>query len=280
MPKTVREIPFFPIQLFKSLDIKAGSWTEEDTFFSSGTMGSVRSKHLVRSVVDYTDNARFIWTQHFGPIGNYAFLSLLPNYHDNPSSSLLCMVEDFMTHGSLKQTYYYVDDHKSLHEHLIQLDSEGHQVVLFGVSFALLDYIDQYRHTFVNDPIVIETGGMKKYRREVTRKELHDQLSSKFRGAKIISEYGMTECLSQLYCLDGKHFTLNDRMQVLIADPSDPMTILPEGQRGRICIMDLANVDTMPFISTDDLGILHDGGVEILGRLDASDQRGCNYLIG
>lgn len=280
MPKTVSEIPFFPIQLYKSLDIKADTWTEEATFQSSGTTRSSRSKHHVRSIADYTANARTIWAQHFGAVEDYAFLSLLPNYHDNPSSSLLCMVEDFMKRGSLKQTYYFLDDHEALHEQLMALDREGRQVVLFGVSFALLDYIDQYHHTFVNVPHIVETGGMKKYRREITRQELHDQLASKFKGARIISEYGMTECLSQLYCLDGKHFQLHDRMQVLIADPSDPLTILPEGQRGRICIIDLANIDTMPFISTDDLGILHEDGVEILGRLDVSDQRGCNYLIG
>ncbi len=185
-----------------------------------------------------------------------------------------------MLRGALKRTHYYLDDLSALHQHLHTLDSAGHKVVLFGVSFALLDYIDQYSHTFVNTPIVIETGGMKKNRREITREELHHQLKQKFEGAHIISEYGMTECMSQLYCKDGKNFELNDRMQVFITDASDPLTILPQGERGRICLIDLANIDTMPFIATDDLGILHDTGVEILGRLDASDLRGCNYLIG
>jgi len=279
-PDTVRDIPFFPIELFKELEVKAGKWNSELIFYSSGTTATTRSKHHISDKKAYLDNARYIWTRHFGPLENYTFLSLLPSYHDNPSSSLLCMVQNFMLHGASQQEHYYLDDFHGLQKHLDDLDEKGRETVLFGVSFALLDYAENHRHTFVNTPLVIETGGMKKFRQEVTRTTLHERLKSCFSGARIISEYGMTECLSQMYCEDNIHFKYNDRMQIWIVDPTDPLTLLEDGRRGRICIIDLANIDTMPFIATSDLGIRHNNGVEILGRIDASDVRGCNYLIG
>lgn len=279
-PHHVEEIPFFPISLFKEISIKTGAWESELTFTSSGTTQMVRSQHYVKDGLWYLNNTEHIWQDRFGSLNDYAFLSLLPNYHDNPSSSLLYMIRHFMLNSQLGQENYFIEDHQGLHDTIERLKMESKRVVLFGVSFALLDYVEQYKHVGVDQLIVVETGGMKKNRREITRRGLHDILSAGFGGATIASEYGMTECLSQLYCTDGFNFLLHDRMRVLICDPTDPGTLLPTKRRGRINIIDLANIDTLSFIATDDLGQANsDNEVEILGRLDASDLRGCNYLI-
>lgn len=278
-PETVREIPFFPISLFKDRQIKAGTWEEEKIFYSSGTTSQKRSQHYIREVDLYLKNAKHIWTSHFEEVSHYHFISLLPSYHANPSSSLISMVRDFMMQGRSQEERYHLDNFDVLKEELISLDKQNIPTVLFGVAFALLDFIDIHQITFVNTPLIIETGGMKKYRKEVTRFELHESLRRGFNGAHIISEYGMTECLSQMYCLDGQYFSPNDRMDIVIMDPTDPRHPIGLGQRGRICIIDLMNIDTMPFIATDDIGIKTSDGVEILGRMDASEVRGCNYLI-
>lgn len=279
-PQHVEDIPFFPISLFKDISVKSGSWESEVVFTSSGTTQVTRSQHNVKDGQWYLDNAQHIWEKRFGSLSDYVFLSLLPNYHDNPSSSLLYMIRHFMLHSQLGQELYFVADHQSLYDAIEVHKKESRRVVLFGVSFALLDYVARYQHLNVGRLMVVETGGMKKNRREITRRGLHDMLKAGFGKAVIASEYGMTECFSQLYCTDGTNFALNDRMQVLISDPTDPGTFLSINKRGRINIIDLANIDTLSFIATDDLGQANSKSeVEILGRLDASDLRGCNYLI-
>ena len=279
-PYHVDDIPFFPISLFKEISIKSGAWESQLTFTSSGTTQMTRSQHHVKDGDWYLDNAEHIWLNRFGPLSDYVFLSLLPNYHDNPSSSLLYMMRHFMLHGELGQERYYIDNCQGLYESIERYKEESKRIVLFGVSFALLDYVERYQHADADRMMVVETGGMKKNRQEITRRGLHDMLSQGFGDATIVSEHGMTECLSQLYCTDGLNFKLNDRMRVLISDPTDPGVLLPEKRRGRVNIVDLANIDTLSFIATDDLGQANsDTEVEILGRLDASDIRGCNYLI-
>lgn len=279
-PHHVEEIPFFPISLFKEVSIKSGAWDSELTFTSSGTTQMTRSQHHVKDGQWYLKNAEHIWQKRFGPLSDYVFLSLLPNYHDNPSSSLLYMIRHFMLNSQIGEEHYFVNDEQGLHDAIERYKLKAKRIVLFGVSFALLDYVERYQHSDVSQLKVVETGGMKKNRQEITRQALHSALAEGFEGATIASEYGMTECLSQIYCTDGANFNLNDRMRILISDPTDPGTLLPINRRGKINIIDLANIDTISFIATDDLGLANtDGDVEILGRLDASDLRGCNYLI-
>ena len=277
-PNDVHEIPFLPISLFKNQVIKTGVWKEELLFYSSGTTSHSRSVHYIRDREWYLGNCQFIWESIFNPIHEFNFISLLPNYHENPSSSLLNMVSYFMLSGLEKKEAFYLDT-EELNQRLIGMLHQNERCVLFGVSFALLDYAQKHTHKNAANLIVVETGGMKKYAKEITREDLHNRLRECFCGAQIISEYGMTECLSQMYCSDGKHFDPNDRMQVIISDPTDPFECGWWEERGRINLIDLANYDSIAFIATDDLGINRAEGTEILGRLSNTDLRGCNYLI-
>ncbi len=278
-PQTIDDIPFLPITLFKSNIIKTGIWEDEAVFESSGTTGQKRSRHFIFSLESYLQNARHIWELQFGSIAQYEFVSLLPSYQSNPSSSLIKMVSDFMMHGSAQREQYFYNRPAELYEHIEKTQKLNKPCVLFGVSFALLDYLEQFYHRHCPQLTIVETGGMKKFRREITRAQLHRALKDGFRGARIVSEYGMTECLSQMYASDGSHFKDNDRMKILISDPSDPIHVYRDSIRGRINIIDLANIDTICFITTDDLGLQNDEGTQILGRLENSDLRGCNYLI-
>ena len=274
------DIPFCPVSLFKSNDIKTGRWEPEKVFLSSGTTVMERSKHAVREVSFYHQNTAHIWQQYFEDLGEFDFVSLLPNYHENAASSLLSMVAYFMKHSRLGKEQFYLNDTDDLYRYLESSKESRHKTILIGVSFALLSYLDLHAHKDMAHLIVIETGGMKRYREELTRSELHGRLLEGFQSALLCSEYGMTECLSQIYAIGGSQFKLNDRMRTLISDPSDPFCMLPLGRTGRVNIIDLANIDTLSFFATDDIGRMLDGEhVEILGRISNSDLRGCNYLI-
>jgi len=277
---SIADIPFCPVSLFKSNLIKSGDWDVEKIFLSSGTTQMERSRHAVRDLAWYHENARHIWEQEFGLLNEFDFISLLPNYHENPSSSLISMVSYFMSHSRTGEENYFLDNLEQLYTYLENSKVSNRKTVLIGVSFALLTYIDSYQHDNLEHVIVVETGGMKRYRKELTRDALHERLSRGFGSASICSEYGMTECLSQIYAIDGREFQLNDRMHVVISDPSDPFCVLPFDRTGRVNIIDLANIDTLAFFATDDIGRkTAQQRVEILGRISNSDLRGCNYLI-
>jgi hypothetical protein len=272
------DIPMFPIEFFKTSNIKTGEWLEEVTFKSSGTTGK-RSTHFIQDVDFYHSNARHIFEEYIGPVKEYEFLGLLPNYQSNPDSSLISMVDYFISLSRFEGGYF-LEDQEGLYEHLEGNKEKNRPTVLFGVSFALMEYAQQFKHSEFFSLTVIETGGMKKHAEEITREQLQNVLKGAFEGSNIVSEYGMTECHSQMYALNDSQFHMNDRMRVLIADPTDPFRLLPIGQKGRIHIIDLANVSTISFIATDDIGLISsEGKVEILGRLSNSDLRGCNYLI-
>ncbi len=278
LPATPADIAFAPISFFKTQEIKTGEWEPITLFRSSGTGGD-RSQHLIRHLAFYHQNAADLFEVYFDDIAGIEFLGLLPNYHDNPDSSLLSMVSHFMDR-SMHDCAYYLDDQAGLCRHIEANKVLGRPTVLFGVSFALLDYTEQYEHDGLDDLIVIETGGMKKFRREMTRAEIHGELARCFTDAQICSEYGMSECLSQLYSTHDGRFEMNERMRIVITDPTDPFQVLPNGRKGRVNILDLANVHSMSFFATDDIGVVHaDQTVEILGRMDSADLRGCNYLI-
>ena len=191
--KTSNEIPSLPVSLFKNTEIKTGQWREETVFLSSGT-GGMQSKHLIRQISDYHENATNIFEDTYGPLKQYSFLALLPNYMMNPASSLISMVDHFMKCTPDKPSGYFLKNYGELKEQLIDNRNLGIPTILFGVSFALLDFDSQYEIRNLENTIVIETGGMKKYQKEITRMELHAQLKSCFQRAQIHSEYGMTEC--------------------------------------------------------------------------------------
>lgn len=276
--QNIVDIPMMPIELFKTTKIISGEWAEKTVFKSSGTEGK-RSSHYIQDLDFYHSNAQYIFESCIGEVKEYEFLGLLPNYQSNPASSLISMVDYFISLSRFEGGYY-LDDAEGLFRHLEENKEKNRPTILFGVSFALMDYAEKFAHTDIYSLTVIETGGMKKYAKEITRSEVQLALRNAFSGSNIVSEYGMTECHSQMYALNEKEFRMNDRMRILIADPTDPFRLLSDGQKGRIHIIDLANVSTISFIATDDIGMItSDGRVEILGRLSNSDLRGCNYLI-
>jgi hypothetical protein len=280
-PVTLRDYPFCPISTFKHHDLKSEEWgPAERCFMSSGT-GGVRSKHYVRDLNHYHKITERIFEQEFGSLKDYQILGLLPHYSDNPQSSLLSMVEHFMN-CSAYEGMTVLSDLDTLFRQINDNKDKGVPTLVIGVSFALLDYANKYQHELNDSFLIIETGGMKKYKREMSKEVIHKAIRDSFSGAKICSEYGMTECLAQAYSKDSTWIRMNDYFKVVITDPTDPRQVLPEGRTGRINIIDLANVSTLSFIATDDIGKVSTDDPElfqVLGRLSNTDLRGCNYLI-
>ena len=274
--KSVKEIPFLPIEFFKSERIIC-TQQEEITFLSSGTTGSVQSKHLVSDVKVYEQSYLKGFEHFYGSIKDYVVLALLPAYAERKGSSLIYMVDDLIRKSENAASGYYLYNHEELHQKLEVLKNE--KVLLIGVSFALLDFVEKHQ---VNLPnlIVMETGGMKGRREELTRDELHIELTKGFGVEKIHSEYGMTELLSQAYSRGNGIFETSNWMKILIRDVNDPFYYLPENKSGGINIIDLANVNSCSFLATQDLGrIKPSGNFEVIGRYDNSDVRGCNLLV-
>lgn len=274
-----RQIPFMPIQFFKTQEIITSGLEAEITFSSSGTTGMISSQHLVADLKWYERSFQLAFEQFYGDVKDIAILALLPSYLERSGSSLIYMVDDLINRSEQAESGYFLYNHDELYDRLMELKKRGIKTVLFGVTYALLDFVEQFRLSFP-DLIVMETGGMKGKRKEMIREELHDILSGGFGVTKIHSEYGMTELLSQGYSKgDGRFFTPN-WMKVLIRDTNDPLTLIDHKKTGAINVIDLANYHSCSFIATQDLGKYHDdGSFEILGRFDNSDIRGCNLLI-
>jgi hypothetical protein len=273
------EIPFIPIQFFKLHKITTGDDHIDKIFKSSGTGGS-RSKHYVKDINIYKRACFKGFEFFYGPPGNYCFLALLPSYLENESSSLIYMVDHFITASKYSDSGYYLYDHQSLINKLSDLEKHKIPVILIGVSFALADLAAKYELNLKHTTIM-ETGGMKGRRKEITRMELHELLCSSFHQETIHSEYGMSELLSQAYSKGRGIFYPPPWMKIFIRDMYDPFNYLPPGKTGGINIIDLANVFSCAFIETQDLGRLNnDGSFEVLGRFDESDIRGCNLMIG
>ena len=277
--KNIEDIPFLPIQFFKSRDIQTGAWKPSLTFTSSGTTASTTSRHLLRDPEFYKKNARRGFAHFYGPAGNYCVLALLPSYLERTGSSLVFMAEDFIRQSRYPQSGYFLYNTEELVGILADCKKNAIPTLLLGVSFALWDLAEQYSLD-LSGITVMETGGMKGRRRELTRDELHHILKTAFQVEAIHSEYGMTELLSQAYSQGGGLFRPGPTMRVLAREITDPFAIQQPGKTGALNIIDLANLDTISFIATDDLGrVYEDGSFEILGRLDASDARGCNLLV-
>jgi phenylacetate-coenzyme A ligase PaaK-like adenylate-forming protein len=277
--KRLEEIPFLPISAFRHHDVQTLSWAPELVFTSSGTTGAQSSRHLLRQTSWYRDNARRCFSQFYGKPGQYALLALLPAYLERTGSSLVYMAQDFIASSAFGQSGFFLHDTQALRRVLEDCRSLGIPTILLGVSFALWDFVEAGRLDFPG-LIVMETGGMKGRREEITRESLHDILRQGFGTTAIHSEYGMTELLSQAYSKGEGRFHCPSTMRVSIRDIYDPFEQVPRGRSGLLNITDLANLDTISFIATDDLGrSMPDGGFEVIGRLDHSEIRGCNLLV-
>jgi phenylacetate-coenzyme A ligase PaaK-like adenylate-forming protein len=273
------DIPFLPIEFFKSHRVVSNDQPEEQLFTSSGTTGSTTSSHYVTDIRYYQDSFRKGFERFYGPVSEYATIALLPSYLEREGSSLIYMVDDFINGSRHPESGYFLYNHQELQDTLLRLRDSGTPTLLIGVTYALLDFAETYQIDFP-ELIVMETGGMKGRRKEMIRQELHETLKACFGVEKIHAEYGMTELLSQAYSKGSGYFACPPWMKVLVRDINDPFSFVRGGQTGGINIIDLANVNSCSFLATQDLGRLSSEGLfEVLGRFDQSDARGCNLLI-
>lgn len=273
------EIPFMPIEFFKTQRVLAAGMDPQIIFSSSGTTGMVTSKHLVADLSIYEQTFRRIFEDFYGPITDIAVLALLPSYLERSGSSLIYMIDDLMKQSKQAESNYFLYNHQELYNTLVQLKEKGTKTILFGVTYALLDFIEQYALEFP-ELIIMETGGMKGKRKEMVKEEIHQLLQDAFKVNGIHSEYGMTELLSQGYSCGQGIFHLPKWMRILIRDTNDPLSLISSNRTGGINVIDLANRYSCSFIATQDLGKVYaDGSFEILGRFDQSDIRGCNLLV-
>jgi len=275
-PECIKEIPFLPISFFKSHHIICEEMTPEVTFKSSGT-GGTRSKHFIAKKSCYIDSFNATYNKLIGNPEDQVILALLPNYIEQGDSSLVYMIEQLIKQTKNDLSGFYL---KSFEELILSYQkgiSTGKQVVLFGVSYALLDLAE--RAPDLSKAIIIETGGMKGRREELTKQELHEQLIKGFGCEYISSEYGMTELLSQAYSRKDGVFVPGKTMEVFIREVNDPFHYVDNDITGGINVVDLANIHSCSFIATNDLGRKVDGGFELMGRYDGADIRGCNLLV-
>jgi phenylacetate-coenzyme A ligase PaaK-like adenylate-forming protein len=275
----VEQIPFLPIQFFKTREVLSSLEEIDEIFTSSGTTGSITSKHFVTDINLYKESYLKGFVHFYGNIEEYAVLALLPNYLERNGSSLVFMVDDLIAKSKNSESGFYLNNIDELAKKLIYLEEKGQKILLIGVSFALLDLIEKHQFNLKNT-IVMETGGMKGRRKELIRKELHQLLQKGFGVDEVHSEYGMTELLSQAYSKGSGVFKTPPWMKILARDTEDALTILPSGKAGGINVIDLANYNSCSFIATQDLGKVHENETfEIIGRFDNSDIRGCNLMV-
>ena len=277
--KSLQQIPFLPIQFFKSHAVVSNQQEVQATFTSSGTTGMITSKHLVTDVSIYEESYRKGFSDFYGNIEDYVVLALLPSYLEREGSSLIYMVEDLIQLSKRPESGFYLHNHDELIQNLIALDEAGQNVILIGVTYALLDLIEKHQFQ-LQHTIIMETGGMKGKRKEMIREELHEQLCAGFGVNAIHSEYGMTELLSQAYSLGNGVFECPSWIQILLRDTEDALSYVSAGKTGGINVIDLANINSCSFIATQDLGKKYpNNSFEVLGRFDNSDIRGCNLMV-
>jgi phenylacetate-coenzyme A ligase PaaK-like adenylate-forming protein len=275
----INDIPFIPIQFFKSHKIVSQTAAIQKVFTSSGTTGSITSNHYVNDLNIYKESFKKGFESFYGNIDDYVILALLPSYLEREGSSLIYMVKHFIKDSNHPESGFYLNNLSELNETLVQLDSEGQKVLLIGVSFALLDLLETYQFRLKNS-IVMETGGMKGRRKELLREELHAILKEGFGVETIHSEYGMTELLSQAYSKGNGIFECPPWMKIIIRDTEDALTVVTNQKTGGINVIDLANINSCSFIATQDLGkVESEGKFEIIGRFETSDIRGCNLMV-
>ncbi|HEY2721575.1 MAG TPA: acyl transferase [Chitinophagaceae bacterium] len=298
--KALSQIPFLPIQFFKSHEVRTTEFNAAEVFESSGTTQTISSRHFVKDISLYQQSFLKGFELFYGPIGEWCILGLLPSYLERKNSSLVFMTEELIRRSAHSKSGFYLYDHEKLNNNLKELESKGQRTLLLGVSFALLEFAQKYPLP-LNSTIIMETGGMKGRKQEMVRNELHGLLKKAFHLNNIHSEYGMTELLSQAYSQENGIFYCPPWMRVLIRDEEDPFVVgssesgvhdsqlttgnsrlaTPNSEllRGAVNIIDLANVYSCSFIATDDAGTIYENGsFEILGRLDNSDIRGCSLM--
>lgn len=280
--RRLASIPFLPVSFFKYHEVRTGSFVAEQVFESSGTTRTGNSRHLVRSLELYERSFLQGFELFYGSPQHWCIVGLLPSYLERANSSLVRMVDGLIRRSGHPGSGFYLDEFAALAALLKKNEAAGQPTLLIGVTFALLDLAKEFplrmQHT-----VVMETGGMKGRRRELTREEVHAVLKQAWQLKQVHSEYGMTELLSQAYSKGEGIFRCPPWMKVLVRDEDDPLTVHePSSHRtrnGLVNVVDLANIHSCAFIATDDIGKLHpDGSFEITGRMDSSDVRGCSLL--
>lgn len=275
---SLEDIPFLPISFFKTHEVKCGEFLPELTFQSSGTTGMQHSTHFIKDSKLYRRSLLESFRHFYGEPSNYVFLALLPNYLEQQHSSLVYMMDALMAESGAAENGYYLYNHEDLYQKLIQLRDSQKKTILWGVTFALLDFAEHYQLDFPQ-LIVFETGGMKGRRKEMVKEELYAVLRKSFGVEDIHSEYGMCELLSQAYSKGGNLFATPPWMQLRLRSEKDPLDGSNSADTGVISVIDLANIHSCAFIATEDLGRRHHQGIEILGRLDHAQIRGCNLMV-
>ena len=273
-------VPFLPIDFFKAHEVLSTSEPPQNIFLSSSTSGRGQSRHFVPHPELYERCFTETFRLFYGKPEEYCFLALLPGYLEREGSSLVYMVRQLISMSKDTDSGFYLNDHERLQETLIKKEIEAVPVLLLGVSHALLDFAEKHAITPNPHLIVMETGGMKGRKKEILREELHRLLKQSFSVHDIHSEYGMTELMSQAYSKRAGIYHCPPWMKVLVKRQDDPFSSFEKEIRGRLAIIDLANVYSCAFIETEDLGVVHrDGSFEVLGRMDFSETRGCNVMV-
>ena len=278
------QIPFLPIQFFKSKIITTGTFEEAAVFESSGTTGSISSKHFVKDLSIYESSFLQSFTEFYGNISEYCIIGLLPSYLERKGSSLVYMVDKMITQSGHANSGFYLYDFEALKNILDLNEVRQQKTLLIGVSYALLDFSEKFQMQ-LNHTIVMETGGMKGRREELSKQELHKQLKQNFGINEIHSEYGMTELLSQAYSKGNGVFNSPPWMKIMVRELDNPLETMNDFNEisshfGGINVIDLANINSCSFIATEDAGIVYaDGSFEITGRIENTDIRGCGLMI-
>lgn len=278
--RSVNEIPFLPVSFFKNQELKTGSWYPETRFTSSSTTSKAPSTHHIADLNFYLQHAERCFTRFFGPLKGYHFLALMPSYLERGNSSLIAMISSFIKKSESAHSGFYLNEYEKLVQDIAQLKKQGgRKVILWGVSFALLDLAEKHNPD-LTDCLIFETGGMKGRRKEITRQELHSHLKKYFNISNVYSEYGMTELLSQAYTRGGDTFYPPPGMKIVIRESVDPFEKGQIERAGGLNVIDLANFHSIAFIETEDAGrVSANGSFEVLGRLDNTDVRGCNLMV-
>lgn len=277
--KDVKDIPFLPISFFKGHRLQTDTWEPQTIFTSSGTTGVTMSSHLISDLDFYLSHAEKCFTHFFGPLNEYHIFALMPSYLERQGSSLIAMLESFVKKTNSPYSGFYLYEYEKLVSDLTQAKKDNRKIILWGVTFALLDFGEKFPLDLSGN-IILETGGMKGRRNEITRNELHRQLGEHFNVSKVYSEYGMTELLSQAYTKGDFVFYPSPWMKIVVRETADPLERGLISQVGGLNVIDFANFHSISFIETEDVGKIHpDGSFEVLGRLDNSDIRGCNLMV-